>query len=252
MKKKKVDDYLDDEDLEDDYDEDLEEEDSKYINEFDFSQDNTATNALHYASIVSTPSETAKHFKDMPKEARYSFFEKDEAKEIKHWDKVYRNYNYMKKVLSLQAQEDIEILNNRISLYKIKSKQDLYEYCKVNHNLISFNKIKYNDKIIIEILNYIKEMKDNGFYEDIKNQNENVTSIYSKYRKDNELPQYIDDLGMAGNIFSSSIVSMGREGNERHAQVMTINATKDIDMKKEQEERTDYKNKIGGFFNKFR
>ena len=246
MFKKKKEEYIED-------DEDYEDEDEDIQDNFDdFSSDNTATNALHYASIVSTPSETAKHFKHIPKESRYSFFEPDEVKEIKHWDKNYRNYQYMKKVFALQQKEDIDILNNKLKLYEIKNKQDLKEYCKANHLLVTYNKIKDNQQLIKELLGYISTIKKSGFYEDIKNQNECIVDIYNNYRNENEISLYIDDLGMAGNIFANSIVSMGRTGNERHAQVMTISATKDIDMKKQQEEKTEYKNKLGGFINKFR
>lgn len=245
-------------DEEDDFENDISDEDD-FDQEFNdgivpnsqFNDDNIASNSLEYASIVSSPSEIAKNTKYNPQEVRYAFYDKAEASEIKHWSKVYRNYQYLKKVFVLQAQEDVNILNNRLTLYQIETEEDFEEYCRNTHNMMAYNAIKNNSEIKKELIDYIKGLQENGFYEDIRNQNEVVTGIYDDYKDNNQIPNYMDDIGLAGNILTTSLVSMGREGNERHSTIMSIQATKDIDIKKAQEEKTEYKNKLGGFLKKF-
>lgn len=241
-----------DEDIDEFKDEDIDEEDIDDIDTTDFNEDNLANNALQYASIVSTPSESAKIHKHLPKEIRYSFLEKDEVQDVKHKSNMYHLYKYMKKVLELQKKEDEYILHNRLKLYQVTDTDTFKEYCEENNLLSVYNILKQDDFKMQHLISYIKSLQQNGFYEDMINQNNSITDFYEEYRDLNSIPQYVDDLGLSSSIITTGVVSMGRAGNERQAQITTISATRDLDMKKEQEEKTEYKNKIAGFINKFR
>lgn len=233
-------------------DEDYNIEKDKSFNGIDF-DDSVVNNSLQFASMISKPSDTADKFQHVPKEVRYSFYDDIEKKDIKHWAATYHRYNYLKKILALQAREDEIVIANRLTLYEIENEKDFEEYCKENNILICFQEIKNaNPELMNQVLTYIKNLKRSGYYDDIQNQNDIITEIFNEYRDLNSLPKYIDDLGMTGNILTTSLASMGHKGNERYATVTQIQATKDIDAKAEMSEKTEYKNKFGKLLNKFR
>ena len=228
--------YEDDEDLSE-IEEELEEERDLP----DFEGDEMPENAMGLAHQINKESETIKAFKDMPRETRFSFLDHEDKQEIKHHARSYRTWKYIEKIISLRVEEDKkrkEILTN---LKNISTKEYLKSYLKnINREyLISVVEDLTEDEIK-DIVAYIKTIKPNYMLETIEQKKQKMDLLYNEYKETDTKPEYIDDMDNLGKIVDTSIISMGYKGNAAQHSVMTINAVKNEDIRKEVEEKTKF------------
>lgn len=224
---------------------DAESEDKQYNEEeqidtkpdVDFS--NNANNSLEYASIISRESEVKKQFKQIPKELRYSFLEKQQGEEVLSKILKYEELKYLIKISKLQYQEDYGYSNIRKSLYSIVNKKDLEIYFRKMHLYPIFIFLEEINKID-EVIKHISSLRPQGFYENEEEQNKFLNSVYSDYRENwnDKTPDYVDDMGYIAYNVGISEESKGIHGRERNATITTIQSTSHVDLKKEEEERS--------------
>jgi len=253
--KEKYSEYLKDEPLQEEEAE--EDEDDKYYTEDEEAEEDSRTNnniesynetpinSLQYAAQLSKPSPTTKAVKQLPFESRYAFYEENEVKDVRRWSENHHRYNFIQKILELQYNEDINFMNNRMALYDIKTPEQLKEYFKQNNISIVYNQLEAKGEVF-KLLEHIKQLKQNGYYEDIMNHEKQISDIFSDYKDTHNVLPQLDDLYMTGNIVSTTITSMGRRGQERQASITSIQETRNVDVQKQVEEKTDYKNKLMG------
>lgn len=256
-KKKKTDDELlqqayEHEDVDSDILDDEDDWEPDDIDELDrgFDDGEGVSNSLQLAQLTTKASEVARQFKEIPKEVKLAFLEEKEKLEIKHSQRNYRNFNYIKKTLRLQKLEDDVMVKNRMAIYKVKNKDELKKYFQNNNLEFVYN--MYSDDEIAEILGYLPELKSNGFNEDMKRSSDTIVKIYAEYRKNNAQESYVDDSGHLGDILSTAVDSSGFQGNERMQISTSISATKDIETQQQVREKAKQdRNVLGRFVKRF-
>ncbi len=208
------------------------------------------TNSLQLAQVTTRASEVAKQFKEIPKEVKLAFLDKDDKNEVKHAQKNYRNFNYIRKTLKLQKIEDDEIIANRLEIYNVETVDDLEQYFINCNQEYMFKMLSDDEKA--EIVAYLPSLERNGFNEDMKRHSDRIANIYTDYKDTNQVEDYVDDSGHLGDVVSTSVVSSGYLGNERNALTTSISATKDI-MTGEQikEKAKPERSTLGKFMKKF-
>jgi hypothetical protein len=128
------------------------------------------TNTLDYASIIARESQVKSNFKQVPKEVRYSFYDGYDKREVMWKSEKYADLNYLSKSLKLQAQEDKDQQLIKLSLYKVTNEDELAIYFKKLHKYRLFLHLKNQGKIQ-EIIDFVKNLKTHGEYNDIYNFN---------------------------------------------------------------------------------
>lgn len=244
-KKKKQEDILLDIEEEDD-DEIIEDEqvidENDDIDETDYNDatDMPAT-PMGLAHQISKESETLKHFKELPREVKYSFLDSDEKHEVKHFSKTYRNWKYIEKVIDLRVKEDIQLKQTKKDLILIKDRKDLVDYLKLTGRDYLIRDIDDMKQVEIDkLLVYIATLKHNYFLDTIENKKDRMIELYDDYSLTNDIPKYIDDMGNIGKIMDTSVASMGFKGNASTHSVLTINAVKNEDIQKTAEEKSSF------------
>jgi hypothetical protein len=224
-----------------------EEEENEFSN---FNDGEVPSNSLHLAALAAKDSDTLKHFKELPKEIKHSFYDGADIKEVRHRLKSYKDFMYIRKMLKLQNKEIKNIQKKKKEIYKIKTELELYNYYKSINEVSTFYMIK-RAGLIQQALKDITKLEKNGFEEDMINNADLVNHIWKEYGEEYEKPEFIDDVGNLGIALDFSVTSSGRGGNERLAGITAIQATRDIDIQQKNEEKTRH-NLFSGFMRKFR
>lgn len=210
-----------------------------------------ATNPLELADKTLSPSEVVEQLHQLPKELKIAFLNDGAAREVKHASSNYDNFMYINKILKLQKLEDDKILDNRKNLYNIKTKEQLKEYL-ANDNRSYIYSIIEDNNLSDFVLSEISNLKPNRIEYDFQNIGQSIDQIYENYHKVNIRKDYLDDTGMISKIATEAVVSSGTGGNERIALTQIVNAVRNLDMKKEQEEKSaPIMSKVGKFANRF-
>jgi len=191
-------------------------------------------NPLELADKTLTPSQVVRELPEIMKEIKIGFLDDPAINEIRHSGVNYDRLRYVMKILQMQYKEDQRIIKNKKTLYQIRDKKQLKKYLKSINRSYLYNIIRDNGDIQ-EILKIITELKPSGIADDLQNISDNLKSIYKEYNKENKKSKYMDDSGMLQKIGMEATLSSGRKGNERYALVSTIQATRNIDMKKDTE-----------------
>ena len=203
--------------------------------------DDQPSSSLELAHQISKTSETAKHFKELPREVKYSFLDSEEKKEIKHFSRTYRNHQYIEKIIDLRVKEDERLKDSKQKVNLIESRADLIIYLKkCNRDYLINDIIDLNEKEIEKILLHVKTLKQNYMLDTIESRKEEIKTLYTEYKKETNTPSYIDDIGNIGKIMDTSVASMGFKGNASSASVMTIQAVKNEDIQKTAEENRKF------------
>lgn len=227
-----------------DYDEDIDEEEFNLDDDTglpEISGDEMPENAMGLAHQINKESETIKAFKDMPRETRFSFLDNEDKAEIKHHARSYRTWKYIEKIIFLRVQEDKKrklILSN---LKKIDDKKILIQYLKdINRDYLISVVEDLTKEELIQIIEFVKKIKPNYMLETIEQKKQKMDLLYNDYKLIDTKPEYIDDMDNLGKVVDTSIISMGYKGNAAQHSVMTINAVKNEDIRKEVEEKTKF------------
>lgn len=232
-----------DESTEEDLDDETEDLDEGLDSDDDIlGGDDLPNNPMALANQISKESDTVKHFKDMPKETRFSFLNETDKVEIKHFARTYRNWNYIKKILDLRIQEDKEKQKAKLSIKEIETREDFKEYLEVTNREYLIRVLEdINDDDLSDLIRFIKEdVKENYFQNTIENQKEKMDTLFEEYREQSDTPSYIDDMDNLGKVVDTTVVSMGYKGNAAQHSVMTINAVKNEDIQKTAQEKSSF------------
>jgi len=227
--------------------------------EFDYNEDadvpqmdDSPVDSLGLAKQISKESETAKNFKELPNEVKYSFYDINEKQDVKHFSRTYRNHKYIEKIIDLRVKEDERLKKVRKKVVNIKNNADLKEYFKASNRAYLINDLKdISIKDKIKLYEHVKKLKHNYLLDTIEDNKEQIKDLYLEYNKLHDTPSYIDDMGNIGKIIDTSITSMGFKGNAAQHSVMTINAVKNEDIQKTAEKSRSFgfmdaiKNKLG-------
>ena len=203
--------------------------------------DDMPSTPMGLAHQISRESETVKHFKELPREVKYSFLDTEEKREVKHHSRAYRTWKYIEKIIDLRVEEDKKVKENRTNMLDITTRDELEEYFKSCGRNYLINDLDDLDKEEIDmLLNHIKILKHNHFLDTVENKKSNLSSLYNQYLEDNDTPAYIDDMDNIGKVMDTSITSMGFKGNASAHSVMTINAVKNENIEKDIREKTKF------------
>ncbi len=243
------DDMFSDEEFEEISEEDITEDESDGMtispedydtNDFDDDNDMPA-NPMGLAFYTNKESETAKSFKELPKETRYSYLTTDEAKEIQHRVNTYRDFKYIQKILSLRQKEDQRLLAVRKELKTVATLTDLKEYIKsINRHYLLDTIEDMEEEEINLLLEDVKCVKKTYFPLTLDSRKKEITDIYEEFKSEDDTPSHIDDMGNVSKIVALDISSMGRGGKAAQHSVMTINAVKNEDIEKDIKEKTSF------------
>jgi len=237
-KNKKEDEVFEEENQEDNF----ENEEFDYTNDSAEPElDDTPVNPLGLAHQISKESKTMQHFKELPREVKYSFLDKDEKTDVKHFSRTYRNHQYIEKIIDLRMEEDITLKESRKKILDIKTKEDLIEYFKNCGRDYLINDISDLSQADTEkIIKHCGILKHNYFLDTIENKKEAIKILYDDWKEVTQTPDYIDDMGNIGKIVDTSVASMGFKGNASTHSVMTIQAVKNEDIQKVAEEKRSF------------
>ena len=238
------------EDIYEEYDEDLDyEEDSKEVPEFN---EDEPQDSLALANQISKESETARAFKELPKEVKFSYYDKRDKEEVKHFSRAYRTHQYIEKLIDLRMKEDERLAKARINIKKVNDKQKLKEYLRSIGRSYLLNDIDdLTNKELGKIYEYIQKLKPNYLLETIEDNKKEVSNLYQEYNIENQVPEYIDDMGNIGKIMDTSLTSMGFKGHASQHSIMTIQAVRNEDIQVKAEKKRAFgfmdaiKNKLG-------
>lgn len=198
-------------------------------------------NPMGLAHQISKESETVKQFKELPREVKYSFYDQQEKADIKHYARTYRTWKYIEKIIDIRSKEDNGKVDYRENLKNISNKDDLKEYLRNNNRDYLINDIDdMPDEEVDRMIEHFKLVKANYFLESVESRKNVYNELYEEYREENNIPNYIDDMGNIGKVMDTSLASMGFRGNAAQHSVMTINAVKNEDIQKAAEEKTKF------------
>jgi len=214
--------------------------------------DDSPSDSLGLATQISKESDTSKAFKELPKEVRYSFYDKVDKNEVKHFSRAYRTHQYIEKIIDLRIEEDKKASKARMSIKEVKDKLSLKKYFEnVGRSYLLADIEDFNEDDFKKIFVYIKKLKPNHLLKTIDDNKKNITKLYNEYNEVNNIPSYIDDMGNIGKIVDTSVTSMGFKGNASQHSIMTIQAVKNEDIQKKAESKRAFgfmdaiKNKLG-------
>jgi len=229
--------------------EELKEEESSYLDIEDEVEDredydnldDTPVNPMGLAHQISKESETVKHFKELPREVKYSFLDGEEKRDVKHFARTYRNHQYIEKIIDLRVKEDERLRHARKKVVDIKNRDDLMKYFKAcNRDYLLNDIIDLKDSEVDLLIAHVSTLKHNYLLDTIENNKDEIKELYNQYQQENNVPKYIDDMGNIGKVVDTSISSMGYKGNASQHSVMTINAVKNEDIQKVAAEKSSF------------
>jgi len=203
--------------------------------------DDMPMNPMGLAHQINKESETVKHFKDMPKETRNAFLDKEDKGEIKHHARAYRTWHYIEKILELRIEED-KLRKEVISkISNIETKEQLKEYLRFMKRDYMLNNVDDLDPADLDFLIAdIKLLKPNNMLETIEKKKAEITQLYLEYNVNSKTPDYVDDMDNLGKVVDTTILSMGYKGNAAQHSVMTIQAIKNEDVMRDVEKKSSW------------
>ncbi len=203
--------------------------------------DDMPMNPMGLAHQINKESETVKHFKDMPKETRNAFLDKEDKSEIKHHARAYRTWHYIEKILELRVEED-KLRKEVISkIQNIKTKEQLKEYLKFMKRDYMLNNVDdLTDEDVALLVEHVLLLKPNNMLETIEKKKAEISLLYTKYNINSKTPEYVDDMDNLGKVVDTTILSMGYKGNAAQHSVMTIQAIKNEDVMRDVEKKSTW------------
>lgn len=245
--KKVIEEDLEDLDLEDEdninyQDEDLEDLDLEDNTPDELGDNEMPANAMALAYQISKRSEGIKHYNDLPNEVKFSFYKPEDALEVKHFARNYRDWKYIEKILTMRANEDKKNRENALYLKNVETKEDLLNYVensKYSYMLKVINDFEEEDLNIL--LQHIKHnVVPNYMATYVEKSKDDVNVLYQDYKENSKIPDYIDDMDNLGKVYDTSLISMGYKGNAANHSIMQINATRNEDIEKKVEEKSSF------------
>jgi len=221
---------------------DLDDEEFNYEQDAETPEfDDEPVSSLGLAHQISKESDTIKHFKELPREVKYSFLDSEEKREVKHFARTYRSHQYIEKIIDLRVKEDERLRETKQNVNKIKTREDLLDYFKNRSRDYLINDIlDLSKESINKLIVHVQGLKKNYFLDAIEQNKENIKTLYNNYEEETGTPSYIDDMGNIGKVVDTSISSMGYKGNASSASVMTIQAIKNEDVQKVTAEKRQF------------
>ena len=203
--------------------------------------DDMPMNPMGLAHQINKESETVKHFKDMPKETRNAFLDKEDKSEIKHHARAYRTWHYIEKILELRVEED-KLRKEVISkIQNIKTKEQLKEYLKFMKRDYMLNNVDdLSDEDVALLVKHVLLLKPNNMLETIEKKKAEISLLYTEYNINSKTPEYVDDMDNLGKVVDTTILSMGYKGNAAQHSVMTIQAIKNEDVMRDVEKKSTW------------
>ena len=207
----------------------------------DVSDNDDIGSSMQLAANINRQSDSAKFYKELPQEVKYSFLEQDEKNEIKHFSRTYNDSRYIEKTIQLREHEDNLMITQLNTRPFIKTREDIKIYLNGIHRGYLNNIIdNLKEEDLNLLLNQIPKLEKNYILENNVNTKTYIEGIYKKYNEENIVPSHIDDVGNAHKILSTAVVTQGYKGNAAKHTVMTISAVRNEDVQIRTEEKTKF------------
>lgn len=212
----------------------------------DYEEDDVLSSSLQIGGDIHKLSDIfIEEFPHLPKEIKYSFFDKGDLWNIRHKSKAYWNFKFFKKIIVV-SQEEIKITYDvRKKFFTIDTELKLKDYLKsINKQYLydSINSLPEKDKkeALAAIFNQIKETKEMGYIDTLYSIDPTFEKSFVKYTSQYGYNQNVDSLGLLNDIFTTSESSKGFEGKERKSINTTISETINVDeMKRAEDDSPD-------------
>ena len=177
-------------------------------------------------------------FKQLPKDLKYSFFDKWDKLTVINQSDNYKLFFYLKKNQFL-SQIELERKEEKYKeFFNMKKFDEIRDYFINNKNIYFI--LKHLSKEDKEALEKIHEENSNFLeeYDDLLNE-EDIKAYEQELKektKNKENLYFEDDMGILNKILTRTEVSKGYEGKERRSINTTISVTRDENLKEEYEE----------------
>ena len=235
MKKKQK-----EEEIIEEFEDELPEDEEDFIP--DEQTEDIPSNPMALAHQITKESDVSKYHKELPREARMSFYNKTDADDVKHFARAYRDRKYIDRIIDIRTKQNDKRKTRLELMQGIESKEQLIEYFKeTGHHYLINDVNDLTDEELVKVILHIKNnCRRNLFEEKIQKEKMETEQIFIEYNAEHNQPEYIDNVGNIGKIIDTSITSMGLHGNASKSSIMTIQAVKNENIEKSVEDKTRF------------
>lgn len=217
-------------------------------------------NSLEIGGEIHKQSNIIQRFNHIPKDTKYSFFDRADKMNYYYKSSAYQTYYYIRKNLMLSKLEVIKYLKDKKEIYDCKNENQLAAYFKKNNKNYLWNIIKDLDKkdreeAVKEILEQLNRSRIDGYVQDIYTEYDNFMSSYKEYLKqtgsklEDAKTDIIDDIGLLHFMMTTTEVAKAYKGQAIKSMNTTISVNRETTPEEDAEEEPEQAE--GGFKNKF-
>lgn len=229
--------------------------DDKYEQEIQDEQE-IIDSSLEIGGQIHQQSEVVKKVPYLPKDLKYSRFDRMALGNFMYKAKTYDLYRYVTKIQNIAKEELKTVTEIRKQIYDIKTPDELREYLKNTGKAYLWESLRYLepeefDKAFNTILNQLQDAKERGVVDYLYNDRETFYNSYSKHLENYKDVELIDDFGLFSSMMTNVESNKAVKGWGMESMNTTINITRNEDLTREvEEEPEDMENKARGFFKK--